>query len=255
MGNELITRDQLQSDLETLYNNKIAPYLNGATHTGFTPIGTVIDFLGTTAPSHYLKCDGNSYNIADYSDLANYFETVYGSKNYFGGDGVITFAVPTISGSGDTIKCICAINNYIDSGLGGYSVAVTNPQDKQGLVYNAIAHQWVNDAGELDLLSDVEITSPTDGQSLIFDATAQKWINDAGGNGAVTVLSRTLSAGNDSVTFTGLPTSGDYLVDFFTSNGINYDDIEINSALGEVILSYETQSTSITVYCRIEEVR
>ena len=254
MGNELITRDQLQSDLETLYNNKIYPYLNSATHMGFTPIGTVIDFLGISAPTHYLKCDGSTHNIADYSDLANYFQAVYGSKNYFGGDGATTFAVPTIAGSGDTIKCICAKNNYIDSLIDGYPISVSNPQNKQGLVYSVTQQQWVNGTSDLELLSDVAVTSPTDGQGLVYDETAQKWVNDAVNRSNVTVLSQTLSAGGTSVTFTGLPTSGDYLVDFFTSNGINYDNIETNSVSGEVTLSYESQSTSITVYCRIEEV-
>ena len=353
MGNELITRDQLQTDLEFYHNNKVLPYLNGAAHTGFTPIGTIIDLLGTIAPEHYLKCDGHIYNITDYNDLANYFETTYGSKNYFGGDGITTFAVPTIAGDGDIIKCICAINNYIDWALDGFPVNISNPENKQVLAYDSTQHKWTNIANEIEILEDVDITSAANGQSLIYDATQHKWVNDTNeieslkdvaittpiggqnliydatqqkwvngtdeigtledveitnpiegqnliynatqqkwvngineidtlenvnitnptdgqgliynaatqkwinnniGSGRVTVLTQTLSAGNNFVTFTGLPTTGNYLIDFFTSKGINYDSIITDSSPGEVTLSFETQSTDVTVYCRIEEV-
>lgn len=66
--------------------------------TGFTPIGTIISVMGNHAPSHYLICDGSTYNISQYSDLADYFEQEFGSKNYFGGDGTTTFAVPDLRG-------------------------------------------------------------------------------------------------------------------------------------------------------------
>lgn len=56
--------------------------------------GSVIFYAGTTAPSGYLVCDGTVYNIADYADLASFFNTNYGSVNYWGGNGTTTFAVP-----------------------------------------------------------------------------------------------------------------------------------------------------------------
>lgn len=61
---------------------------------GGVPTGTVIHYAGLTAPSGYLACDGTVYNISAYPDLATFFETNYGSKNYWGGDGTATFAVP-----------------------------------------------------------------------------------------------------------------------------------------------------------------
>jgi microcystin-dependent protein len=60
------------------------------------PRGTVISFMGTSAPAGYLICDGTTYNIADYSDLADFFNTQFGSKNFFGGNGTTTFAVPDL---------------------------------------------------------------------------------------------------------------------------------------------------------------
>lgn len=58
------------------------------------PVGTVISFLGLTAPAGYFVCDGTAYNISDYPTLASFFETQFGTKNHFGGDGTTTFAVP-----------------------------------------------------------------------------------------------------------------------------------------------------------------
>lgn len=62
------------------------------------PIGTIISLMGNNPPTDYLKCDGTTYNIADYSDLADYFYAQFGSKNYFGGDGSTTFKVPDLRG-------------------------------------------------------------------------------------------------------------------------------------------------------------
>lgn len=58
------------------------------------PIGTIISYMGLTAPKDYLICDGATYPITDYPDLADFFQAQFGSKNHFGGDGTITFAVP-----------------------------------------------------------------------------------------------------------------------------------------------------------------
>lgn len=60
------------------------------------PLGTVISFMGLTAPDGYLACDGAVYNIADYTELAFFFRAQFGAENYFGGDGVTTFAVPDL---------------------------------------------------------------------------------------------------------------------------------------------------------------
>lgn len=62
------------------------------------PLGTIINFMGTTAPEYYLACDGTVYNILEYSALANFFEVQFGSVDYFGGDGTTTFAVPDLRG-------------------------------------------------------------------------------------------------------------------------------------------------------------
>lgn len=68
-----------------------------------------------------------------------------------------------------------------------------------------------------------------------------------------TVLSQTLSVGATTVTFTGIPTSGNYIIEFSTSLGINYTEIDTTTA-GQVTLTFEAQSAAMTVYCDIKEV-
>lgn len=77
---------------------------------------------------------------------------------------------------------------------------------------------------------------------------------------APTVLSQTLSVDSGTgktpttVTFSGLPASGNNLIDFFTSNGINYTAITIGNSGSSVVLTYPAQDDAYTVYCRIEGV-
>lgn len=73
----------------------ILPYLNvGNGGTSDTPLGQVAFFDDTVAPAGWLVADGTVYNISDYPDLANQYERVHGSKNFYGGNGTTTFAVP-----------------------------------------------------------------------------------------------------------------------------------------------------------------
>lgn len=73
-------------------------YVN--THQGIedTPVGHIIPHMGTTSPKHYLICDGTEYGIMDYPHLAQHITDNFGSVNFFGGDGVDTFAVPDLRG-------------------------------------------------------------------------------------------------------------------------------------------------------------
>lgn len=63
-----------------------------------TPIGHILTHMGTSAPNHYLICDGKEYQITDYPFLTQHFIDNFGSVNYFGGDGEATFAVPDLRG-------------------------------------------------------------------------------------------------------------------------------------------------------------
>lgn len=63
-----------------------------------TPVGTIIAFMGKTAPQNYLACDGSVYKISDYKELADFIKVQFGKYDFFGGDGTITFAVPPLNG-------------------------------------------------------------------------------------------------------------------------------------------------------------
>lgn len=74
---------------------KIADNTNGIQDT---PVGHIIAHMGTVAPKHYLICDGTIYNIVDYPHLTKHIKDNFGSVNYFGGDGITTFAIPDLRG-------------------------------------------------------------------------------------------------------------------------------------------------------------
>ena len=73
-------------------------YVNTTNGLEDTPVGHIISHMGTTAPKHYLVCDGGEYNIVDYPYLVQHIIDNFGSTNYFGGDGTNTFCVPDLRG-------------------------------------------------------------------------------------------------------------------------------------------------------------
>ena len=109
-----LTNDQIVAKNFKQFYQQIKPFLNPTVTTGFTPIGTMVSIVGTTPPLNYLKCDGTIYNVAEFPDLAEYFNRQFGSKNYFGGDGTNTFAVPNVQDSALTIYCIACKNIYVE---------------------------------------------------------------------------------------------------------------------------------------------
>ena len=89
-----------KQDLHDFYM-KILPFLGSVSvdvQGGFTPVGTIIPFMGVTAPQNYLACNGQTVNIEDYPMLAAFFADQFGAANYFGGDGTTTFGVPDLRG-------------------------------------------------------------------------------------------------------------------------------------------------------------
>lgn len=65
-------------------------YVNETQGIEDAPVGHIIAHMGTTAPKHYLTCDGSSVAVADYPYLAQHFKDSFGSEYYFGGsDGMM----------------------------------------------------------------------------------------------------------------------------------------------------------------------
>lgn len=61
----------------------------GEAGAGAPPVGSGMEFYGTTAPSGYLLCDGTAVSRTTYAALFAVISTVYGS-----GDGSTTFNLP-----------------------------------------------------------------------------------------------------------------------------------------------------------------
>lgn len=69
----------------------------------------------------------------------------------------------------------------------------------------------------------------------------------------IEIKSATLAVNGTTVTFSNLPLTGDYLADFYITDGSNYTEID-TSTPGSVTLTYEPLSVVRTVYCKIKEV-
>ena len=90
------TAEQLQEIVQYISDNIKIPTIGVG--GGFAPIGAVEFFDAITAPQDWLVCDGTVYNIADYPQLAQHYAVNHGTANFYGGDGVTTFAVPNWQG-------------------------------------------------------------------------------------------------------------------------------------------------------------
>ena len=91
-----------------------------------TPVGNIITCAATNAPNHYLLCDGTEYNISDYPYLAQHFLNEFGSVNYYGGDGINTFAMTTLDNKISKVRQNVAMvtsntNNYVVTASSYYS--------------------------------------------------------------------------------------------------------------------------------------
>lgn len=67
-----------------------------------------------------------------------------------------------------------------------------------------------------------------------------------------TVTTQTLAAQATSVSFT-VPTTGNHLIDFWSSDGSNYTAID-TSVSGTATLTYDASESARTISCRISEV-
>jgi microcystin-dependent protein len=59
----------------------------------FTPIGSIVSFAGSTAPTGWSLCDGSAISRVDYSTLFTAIGTTYGV-----GNGTTTFNLPNLKG-------------------------------------------------------------------------------------------------------------------------------------------------------------
>lgn len=113
------------------YNLNILGYENEVIGIEDTPVGHIISHMGTTAPKHYLICNGSEYNITDYPYLSQYIEDEYGAVNYFGGDGINTFCVPQVTEN-------MRVNTNADIDLGNKKIITVKFAELSG--YDDVVH-------------------------------------------------------------------------------------------------------------------
>ena len=97
-----------------------------------TPVGNIISYMGNSVPKHYLACNGASYQIGTYPELEAFIIEEFGSINYFGGDGVNTWAVPDLRGE---FLRGAGTNSHTNQGNGA-NVGTHQDGTKHNIVYS-----------------------------------------------------------------------------------------------------------------------
>lgn len=113
-----------------------------------------------------------------------------------------------------------------------------NPSQDTQMTY----WQPFGSAADIATTSEPGIVMP-DGVTIKIDQTGLIKANV----GELTV--KNLATGATSVTFTDIPTTGDYIFDFYTSTGINYKAIDLSTP-GEITLTFNAQAADVLVYCK-----
>ena len=225
-------------------------YANSESGIEDTPVGHIIHYMGNNAPKHYLICDGGEYNIIDYPYLVQHFTDEFGSVNYFGGDGITTFAVPDLSEPSKLTKISPRMESYTTPSP--YVVtrsSVWNGSDYAWRVFDGVktgseSYTWISAANELnpwiciDLGTKTKITS----FKLWLSTNKDKFPEDF-----------TLQGSNDGTNFTNIKS--------FTnvSSMAQASDGEIEFNLGKIAeyryykIYVDTLQTKGATYIRIYE--
>lgn len=145
------------------------------------PVGTVLPFAGSTAPTNFLLCYGQAISRTTYADLFALISTTYGV-----GDGATTFNLPDLRG-----RVIAALDN-----LGGVSADV---------VTDAGADSLGGTDGEEDhTLTTAEMPAHTHSISAISYSSGSS--KATGANSGGNEVTATGSAGSDGAHNTMQPT-------------------------------------------------
>jgi len=136
MSKKYINDSQTSEIVKYISDNMKLPLIGAG--GGFAPIGTINFFDATVAPLGWLACDGSTYNIADYPELATYYASVHGSANFYGGDGTTTFAVPDLQGE---FLRGSGTNSHTNQGNGAnvgvhQDASYINPISESGYLYS-----------------------------------------------------------------------------------------------------------------------
>lgn len=139
-----------QNTLQTFYDNKVYPYLNGATHTGCVPLGTVLPYYGETAPEHFLICDGTEYLKSDYGELATHLLSLTDPTPYQGSDAD-HFKVPDLRGE---FLRGAGTNSHTGQGSGGDVGEHQDATLHRGVLHNSYGDGRLATTGSSNLGDD-----------------------------------------------------------------------------------------------------
>lgn len=102
------------------------------------PVGTVLPFAGSAAPTGWLPCDGSAVSRATYSDLFSVIGTTYGA-----GDGSTTFNVPDTRGRAIVHKAGSGTFNTL-GGKGGEETHTLTSAEMPSHTHNVTAAGTIN---------------------------------------------------------------------------------------------------------------
>lgn len=130
------------------------------------------------------------------------------------------------------------------------NVTITSISNGQILQYNSSTQKWENKS--LGTAASRNATSSiTSGSTALIESGAVDSLKQTLTNKVGTVTSKTLAANATSVQF-DVPTSGDYVIDFFSSDGSNYTAIDL-SVSGKATLTFEADASARTISCRVAQ--
>ncbi|MEM7179573.1 MAG: phage tail protein [Spirochaetota bacterium] len=113
--------------------------LNTEVTNNLVPVGTILPYSASSAPTGFLLCDGTTVSRTTYADLFNVIGTTWGS-----GDGSTTFNLPdgregTPVGSGTSTRPEYTQHNnksiasYLDDQFQGHWIGVDTPEHTGGI--------------------------------------------------------------------------------------------------------------------------
>lgn len=171
------------------------------------PIGTIVDFSGSSAPSQWLLCYGQAISRTTYADLFAVIGGTYGS-----GDGSTTFNVPDLRGRlsfGKDDMGGSASSRLTSSFFGTVPTVLGNVGGSQSRTLVTAQLPAYTPSGTISITDGtITVSGGTSGRAVAGDNN-----NNGGGGGAFsamssTALSLTASQTGTTGTFTGAAQGG-----------------------------------------------